>query len=65
MFLEITIYKDVITLDVFTQEDLDKEMLEKYNLNNCVNSTIIKESIYVRLIAYALVLTGLSIFLCK
>jgi len=58
MFLEITIYKDVITLDVFTQEDLDKEMLEKYNLNNCVNSTIIKESIYVRLIAYALVLTS-------
>jgi len=48
----------VIILDVLTQKDLDKEMLEKYNLNNCVNSTTIKESFTVRLIAYALILAS-------
>jgi len=48
----------VIILNVLNQEDLDKEMLEKYNLNNCVNSTTIKESIYVRLVAYALILAS-------
>lgn len=45
-------------MDILTQDALDKEMLEKYNLNNCVNSTTIKESFAVRLIAYALVLSS-------
>jgi len=48
----------VIDLEVYTQDDLDKEMLEKYSLNNCVNSTTIKESIYVRLVAYVLILAS-------
>ena len=48
----------MIGLEAYTQDDLDKEMLEKYSLNNCVNSTTLKESIYVRLIAYALILAS-------
>lgn len=45
-------------MDILTQDALDKEMLDKYSLNNCVNSTTIKESIYVRLISYALILAS-------
>ncbi|KOS61483.1 DUF3267 domain-containing protein [Lysinibacillus agricola] len=45
-------------MEILTQDSLDKQMLEKYNLNNCVNSTTIKESFTVRLIAYALVLSS-------
>ncbi len=48
----------MITLEILTQDALDKQMLEKYNLNNCVNSTTIKESFIVRLMAYALVLSS-------
>lgn len=43
-------------MDIYTQDELDKHMLERYALNTCVNSTIIKESIAVRLIAYAIVI---------
>lgn len=43
-------------MEVYTQDQLDKEMYERYSLNNRVNNAEIKKSNFVRLLAYSIVI---------